>query len=305
MRLRVLLALLFLVSCNENEQGPQLSFEEQLALDVQTIDDYLESKGITNVVRDSSGLRYVIHQLGTGPLPTPDSFLKADYEGRLLATGALFDESKSPPAFFHIPVRALIYGFQRSCGFLPRGSKATLYIPSGLAYGQYTYGVIPSNANVVFDVDIIAIKPSSVVDVQNNGYVMASSGYQVWLDRNLQSSQYRNLDVVQEFNYSGDSEYGLLYSFEVANDPRGLCPAGFHIPSQTEWENLDTELTFENAGFRDENGSLTGFTEESVHWSSTAVEGTNTAMAYVVKNSVATIKPIDKRIKASVRCILD
>ncbi len=79
-------------------------------------------------------------------------------------------------------------------------------------------------------------------------------GNQVWTSKNLDVSTYRNGDVipqVQDANAwlnlrtgawcyydndaSNNTKYGKLYNWYAVNDPRGLAPKGFHIPSNAEW----------------------------------------------------------------------
>ena len=85
-------------------------------------------------------------------------------------------------------------------------------------------------------------------------------GTQVWTTKNLDVSTFRNGDPipeVQEYNewlkagknkqpawcyYNNDpkqgAKYGKLYNWYAVNDPRGLAPKGWHIPSEHEWTIL-------------------------------------------------------------------
>ena len=86
-------------------------------------------------------------------------------------------------------------------------------------------------------------------------------GSQVWTSKNLDVATYRNGDVipqVQDQNawanlrtgawcyYDNDAsngtKYGKLYNWYAVNDPRGLAPKGFHIPSDAEWTVLTDYL---------------------------------------------------------------
>jgi uncharacterized protein (TIGR02145 family) len=87
-------------------------------------------------------------------------------------------------------------------------------------------------------------------------------GSQVWATKNLSVNRYRNGDIIPQltdFNqwrsattgawcwYENDSanyaaSYGRLYNWYAVNDPRGLAPAGWHIPSIAEWTTLITTL---------------------------------------------------------------
>ncbi len=159
---RLFLALIFLVfvaSCNEDEV--QLSDGEQLEKDIAIIDKWLVDNKIT-ALTDPSGLRYVITTAGTGVKPAVTSTIVAKYSGKFLTEGVTpaksveFDSSKPT---YTSKLSNLIPGWQIGFQLLPRGSKATLYIPSGLGYGKQGFGsAIPPNSNLFFDVELIDVK---------------------------------------------------------------------------------------------------------------------------------------------------
>lgn len=158
-----------LAGCNKDGGLP---FEEQMAKDVAIIDKYLEDNNIQNVIIDGSGLRYVIHEEGPGSKPNPGNLVKVDYTGTLL-TGEMFDTSIEADAIaggiynpdrtyspikFTLGIGQVIQGWDIGIGLLTEGTKATLYIPSPLAYGNKPQGdVIPANANLIFYVDLIEV----------------------------------------------------------------------------------------------------------------------------------------------------
>lgn len=88
-------------------------------------------------------------------------------------------------------------------------------------------------------------------------------GTQVWMTKNLNVSRYRNGDPIQQVanstqwanlttgawcyyqnNTSNGIVYGKLYNWYAVNDPRGLAPIGWHIPSDVEWTTLTSFLGF-------------------------------------------------------------
>jgi uncharacterized protein (TIGR02145 family) len=90
-------------------------------------------------------------------------------------------------------------------------------------------------------------------------------GTQEWTVKNLDVSTYRNGDIIPEVKdpkkwanlktgawcyYNNDPKngkvYGKLYNWYAVNDPRGLAPEGFHIPSDPEWSTLITFLEGED-----------------------------------------------------------
>jgi FKBP-type peptidyl-prolyl cis-trans isomerase len=154
------LSLLALVAgCKEEEVV--LSDGEQLEKDVAIIDKWLADNSII-ALTDPSGLRYVITTQGTGAKPALTNTIVAKYVGKFLTDGVKPDKSiefdSSKPTLTY-KLSSLIAGWQIGFQLLPKGSKATLYIPSGLAYGKNGAGSsIPANANLFFDVELIDVK---------------------------------------------------------------------------------------------------------------------------------------------------
>lgn len=84
-----------------------------------------------------------------------------------------------------------------------------------------------------------------------------SIGTQVWMTKNLNVSRYRNGDIIPQVtnstqwaslttgawcfyanNTANGTVYGKLYNWYAVNDPRGLAPIGYHIPTDGEWTSL-------------------------------------------------------------------
>lgn len=148
------LMLAGLFACG-NSSDPELSEQEQLAKDIETIDNYLAEKNIT-AQEDPSGLRYVITTEGTGPKPTLDNSVVVKYTGKLF-DGAIFDRT-TPPNSRTFILKQLIKGWQIGFQLMPAGSTGTLYIPSGLGYGKTGNGPVPPNANLIFEVELVDVK---------------------------------------------------------------------------------------------------------------------------------------------------
>jgi FKBP-type peptidyl-prolyl cis-trans isomerase FkpA len=127
----------------------------QLKKDTIAINTYLDAKGVSNVIKDPSGLRYVITTPGTGQKPVASSTVTFSYVGKILSTEKIFDQSSSPTTFL---LSDLIKGFKIAMPLLPTGTKATLYVPSALGYGPKTNGSIPGNSNLIFDIELVSFK---------------------------------------------------------------------------------------------------------------------------------------------------
>ena len=83
-----------------------------------------------------------------------------------------------------------------------------------------------------------------ITDVDGNVYQTVMIGTQVWMRQNLRTTKYSDgsliEDVVVTFNPAGESSevYGNLYGQSAITNPAGLCPTGWHVPTQVDWEQL-------------------------------------------------------------------
>ncbi|MEE4198707.1 MAG: FISUMP domain-containing protein [Bacteroidales bacterium] len=150
-------------------------------------------------------------------------------------------------------------------------------------------------------------------------YKWVKIGNQVWSTRNLDVTTFRNGDQIQQVktdeewekagaykqpawcyydnNPVNGEKYGKLYNWYAVNDPRGLSPLGWHIPSDAEWTELTDYLGGEDVngqkmkstsgwvengngndksgfsglpcGFRDDDGAFGYIGEYGIWWSST------------------------------------
>ncbi|MFT4674093.1 MAG: peptidyl-prolyl cis-trans isomerase A (cyclophilin A) [Patiriisocius sp.] len=110
--------------------------------------------------KTDSGLHYKIIQKGDGVKPTSGQTVAVHYKG-MLPEGTTFDSSydRGTPIEFPIGMGHVIAGWDEGIMLLNKGDKARFVIPSDLGYGaQGAGGVIPPNATLVFDVELMDIK---------------------------------------------------------------------------------------------------------------------------------------------------
>ncbi len=115
-------------------------------------------KGKPGVHTTASGLQYEILKEGTGPRPSAADTVAVHYEGKLL-DGTVFDSSiaRGQPAVF--PLGQVIPGWTEGVQLMPVGSKYRFTIPPQLGYGESgAGGVIPPNAVLVFDIELLAVQ---------------------------------------------------------------------------------------------------------------------------------------------------
>lgn len=96
----------------------------------------------------------------------------------------------------------------------------------------------------------------TVKDFEGNVYHSITIGEQVWMVENLKTIRYQNGDFIHHepgrywtklregafCNYDNDADlgrkFGKLYNWYAVNDPRGIAPNGWHVPTHNEWVEL-------------------------------------------------------------------
>ncbi|HEY5468895.1 MAG TPA: fibrobacter succinogenes major paralogous domain-containing protein [Bacteroidales bacterium] len=102
-----------------------------------------------------------------------------------------------------------------------------------------------------------------LTDKDGNVYNTVTIGTQVWMTENLKTTKYRNGDLIgttipvtkditsesaakYQWAYLGNennvTSYGRLYTWNAVTDSRGVCPTGWHVPTDAEWSTLTTFL---------------------------------------------------------------
>lgn len=145
----------------------------QLEKDGAAIDTYLKEKGI-EAQKTVAGVRYVITQPGAGDNVTSGQTVSINYSGTLL-DGTFFDSNikavaeangtynpaREPYAPYDVTVdqSSVIKGWHDAIKVLNKGAKATIYIPSPLAYGEQRRSEeIVENSILVFELEIVDVK---------------------------------------------------------------------------------------------------------------------------------------------------
>ncbi|WP_165836435.1 FKBP-type peptidyl-prolyl cis-trans isomerase [Taibaiella soli] len=131
----------------------------QINADDKALQDYF-AKNNLKPQKTASGLYYVITNPGTGDNPKPGQQVTVNYTGMTMS-GAKFDSNVDPqfkhvePFSFALGQGQVIRGWDEGIALLKKGGKGTLYIPSGLAYGERSPSpLIPANSVLIFDVEV-------------------------------------------------------------------------------------------------------------------------------------------------------
>jgi uncharacterized protein (TIGR02145 family) len=106
-----------------------------------------------------------------------------------------------------------------------------------------------------------ALTYGSVKDINGNTYATIQIGTQLWMAENLRTTRYRNGDPIPNVtdankwtglssgawcHYENDPKYevpyGKVYNWYTVKDPRKVCPAGWHVPTDGEWQQMEAAL---------------------------------------------------------------
>jgi len=128
----------------------------------------------------------------------------------------------------------------------------------------------------------------TIKDIDGNVYQIVKIGDQWWMAENLKTARYRSGEAIQNIvdelawknltsgavcgyfnNESSIEDYGRLYNWYAVTDSRGIAPAGWHVPTDEEWQTLITYLGgITVAGSKMKEAGI-------LHWSSPNTDATN------------------------------
>ncbi|MBU6331267.1 MAG: hypothetical protein KGQ80_02480, partial [Bacteroidetes bacterium] len=140
-------------------------------------------------------------------------------------------------------------------------SGALIRVPAGVNHRIEWEALKEAGAfegDLYAELSIVSCK-SVITDVDGNQYNTIKFGTQCWTQSNLKVSKYRNGDniptglsdaqwgsttsgayAMYNNDAANDALYGKLYNWYAVTDSRGLCPTGWHVPSDGEWTTLTT-----------------------------------------------------------------
>jgi FKBP-type peptidyl-prolyl cis-trans isomerase len=136
----------------------QIEMKTQREKEMAVVIAKAQELGSTNAP-EPSGLVIIRRQAGNGIKPTVGQKVHVHYTGTLL-NGTVFDSSieRKEPIAFTLGRSEVIKGWDEGIAALEIGGKATLVIPSWLAYGARSMGPIPSNSTLVFEVELVKVE---------------------------------------------------------------------------------------------------------------------------------------------------
>ncbi len=142
-----ILTLFFVSSCKSDAEK-----------ELDDLKAYIEEHNITTEPT-ASGLYYIETREGTGVQAQAGNTVVVDYRGTFL-DGEQFDSSydRGEPFEFTLGAGQVIKGWDEGIAYMKEGGKATLIMPSSLAYGAYGAGSIPPYTSLIFEVELLDVK---------------------------------------------------------------------------------------------------------------------------------------------------
>ena len=127
--------------------------EYKKAVNKKLGEEFLAKNILKNDVDSTaSGLQYTIIAAGAEEKIQPQDTVWVNYKGTLL-NGEVFDQNDST----QFTANRVIKGWTEGLGLLGEGGKATLYIPSDLAYGENGTRGIEPNSTLIFEVEVLKV----------------------------------------------------------------------------------------------------------------------------------------------------
>jgi len=150
----------------------------------------------------------------------------------------------------------------RNDGLVEVNSTTQGFLPPRMTTSQREQISNPAVGSIIYNTttNCLETKTSSGwIAIRTIDYPSVLIGAQYWMEKNLDVTTYNNGDVIPYvpdatawgnltsgawcyYNNDPSSGYGKLYNWYAAADVRGLCPAGWHVPTDAEWAALETSL---------------------------------------------------------------
>lgn len=130
--------------------------KNQYAKDSIAIVEYWTQHHLNGVIKDEYGNWYIKQEAGSGKQIQENDSVTIHYIGKLL-NGQEFDNSyfRNQAFTFVVGKKQVIEGLDKGIRDFQKGDRVTLFIPSGLGYGDKSVGKIPPNAVLIFEMEIL------------------------------------------------------------------------------------------------------------------------------------------------------
>lgn len=156
------LFVLLFISCSDDSTDPVE--KDYKAENEQEIQDYIASNNL-DATRTSTGLYYVIDELGEGAEITASSDVSIRFSGFFTNGNNVFPDSDEEEISFNL--QNTIAGLREGLQFFREGGSGTLLIPSHLAFGPNDSNGVPGGSVIIFEIEVIDY------DVENEQEIVA------------------------------------------------------------------------------------------------------------------------------------
>ncbi len=182
--------------------------EALVKADDKTISDYLAKNNI-KTTKTEKGVYVQTLQAGTGTLLDTNVFVKIKYTGKTL-DGKIFDTNIDSSKGHMEPLKVnltndmalgngVIPGMTDALKTMQKGTKAKMFIPSGLAYGARGAGAdIPANANLIFEVEVLDVISKEVAKAENDALQKKQMEQQKAMQAVQMAAQKKYLDSLKK-----------------------------------------------------------------------------------------------------------
>ena len=145
----------------------------------------------------------------------------------------------------------------------------------------------------------------TVTDYDGNVYHTLALGGQVWMEEDLKALHFRDGSSIPGTENDLPAR-DIRYNWMSVNDSRKLCPAGWHVPSEKEWQSLFQSLGSENWAAIKLEGAFSGKKKAGHWWSSTETEAEKSRSFYYDSRTVGVMfTDTDKNSALPVKCLRD
>ena len=165
--------ILLFTACgsDDNNNNNNNNTTDYLTQNEEEIVAYIAANNI-DAQKSSTGLYYVIDQLGIGDNPIQTDRVKVSYKG-YYTNGSVFDESDEEGVSFNL--QNVIIGWVEGISYFKEGGSGKLLVPSHLAYGSNDYNGIPGGSVLIFDIELIYVNYATENDEEIKAYLAENS----------------------------------------------------------------------------------------------------------------------------------
>jgi uncharacterized protein (TIGR02145 family) len=220
-----------------------------------------------NIYIDCGGSTSLIYTGNIGPFTTNTTLSTIVINSQNITTvsGTVVDCNNAPLVNSYVFANGkIVFALTGQFSFITCGSNVNI-TPFGtfpsVAGTSQTFQLNSSNVNIGNLLACNSGGSSTVTDIDGNTYNTVVIGTQEWMQENLKTTKYRDGSAIPgnlndsawiidsigaQADYNNDlantAIYGKLYNWYAVADPRGLCPVGWHVPSDSEWTTLENFL---------------------------------------------------------------